>query len=547
MYFRGMQSLLVLLSVFRMVVLPVQFEDRELATARAQQEELVQQAQAYFDRQFAGSGTTFRFELAPAVTLQQKAAWYGANYPDRKDVRIGEAVREACMQAQGKVDFAACDRDADGKVDNVFLLFAGPGEHESGVEDDLYPQQGFLSDAGGTFTVGGKTVDSYAAAPEGRLGVFCHEFAHALGLPDLYDMDGADSGGTARGLWGTSLMDEGCRRDVPPDFGALEYELLGLGSCKMLTRGPQVLLPLAEGHSYLKAATDQEGEFFLFEARGDGLYVYHIDRSDNPAGASQRQTGELTARGRWESGEINNNPDHPCARLVPADPAATDAAGLPFAGGAGFSSDTPAAFRSWDGSAQGMALTGIRLQEDGSIAFEVLQPLTVAGITVYQDAAVVNWTPDPALDGIQGFEIRWTDGGRTDRRELSAQATGCTLEGLRPKTDYTFSIQLRLAGGERYSADGTFTTKVRHQGTYPYIYLNSATRNVDGTFPPGSKLPLRVFNATDVQEVRWSLDGIPLVPEADGGFTLQRGGMLRARILHTDGTSETLVKEIIVQ
>jgi hypothetical protein len=192
-------------------------------------------------------------------------------------------------------------------------------------------------------------------------------------------------------------------------------------------------------------------------------------------------------------------------------------------------------------------LSTIALQEDGSIAFEVLQPLTVAGITVYQDAAVVNWTPDPTLDGIQGFEIRWTDGGRTDRRELAPDAVSCTLERLRPKTDYSFTVQLRLSGGIRFSADGSFTTKALREGTYPYIYLNSATRNVDGTFPPGSKLPLRVFNATDVQEVRWSLDGIPVVPEADGRFTLQRGGLLRAQLIHTDGTSETIFKEITVR
>ena len=77
--------------------------------------------------------------------------------------------------------------------------------------------------------------------------------------------------------------------------------------------------------------------------------------------------------------------------------------------------------------------------------------------------------------------------------------------------------------------------------------MNGATRNVDGSFPPGSKLPLRVFNATEVQTVEWSLDGTPIVPEADGRYTLRRSGTLRARILHTDGTTETLVKEIIVQ
>ena len=207
-----MRLLLILIAgVFRMVVLPVQFEDREPGSTRTQQQELVGQAQAYFDRQFDGSGQSFRFELAPAVTLKHPTAWYGANNPDRKDIRIGDAVREACLQVQREVDWAALDNDSDGVVDLVVLLFAGTGENESGDEDDIYPHQDRLSASGSTFAVGGRTVDRYAVAPEGRLGFFCHEFGHALGLPDLYDTDGAGSGGTARGLWGTSVMDEGCR------------------------------------------------------------------------------------------------------------------------------------------------------------------------------------------------------------------------------------------------------------------------------------------------------------------------------------------------
>ncbi|MBO6238850.1 MAG: hypothetical protein J6N50_08640, partial [Bacteroidales bacterium] len=81
----------------------------------------------------------------------------------------------------------------------------------------------------------------------------------------------------------------------------------------------------------------------------------------------------------------------------------------------------------------------------------------------------------------------------------------------------------------------------------PYIYLNQIQRNVDGSFPAGSKIPLRVFNATEVEEVRWSLDGKRIEPEADGNFTLRRSGRLAAQILHTDGTSETIFKEITVQ
>ena len=89
-------------------------------------------------------------------------------------------------------------------------------------------------------------------------------------------------------------------------------------------------------------------------------------------------------------------------------------------------------------------------------------------------------------------------------------------------------------------------TKVYREGTYPYIYFNNTQRNLDGSFPAGSKIPLRVFNATAVEEVRWSLDGRRITPEADGNYTLVRSGTLAAQILHTDGTTETIYKQITV-
>lgn len=541
---------LLLLTVFRMVVIPVQFQDREMETSPAQQQALVQQAQDYFNRQFDGSGTEFNFDLAPAVSLSHDVAWYGANNPERRDVRIGEAVREACSSLSGSIDFAAFDGDGDGVVDNVFLLFAGSGEHESGREEDIYPQQTSLGAVKSLpLTLSGKKIERFAAGPEGRPGLFCHEFAHVLGLPDFYDTDGEDSGGLSQALLGTSLMDEGCRRDPFPEFGAPEYEWLGLGRCDTLATGAYTLSSFREGRRYLKAPTDRKDEFFLFEARADGLWIWHIDRSDNPAGPSPRHKEGLTARDRWDYGEVNNNPDHPCARLIPADPGATDAGGVPFPGtGSGnFGSDTPAAFRFWSGHPSGLALTGIRPDGQGGVAFEVIEPITLTDLSVFQDAAVVRWKTDPSLEGIRGYEVSWTDGGRTERRELSSDATSCTMERLLPQTGYVFSVQVRMAGSDRYSVDGGFVTKVLRKGTYPYIYLSSATRNVDGTFPAGSKIPLRVFNATEVEEVHWTLDGETILPEADGRYTLRRSGTLRARIIHTDGSSESLFKEITVQ
>jgi M6 family metalloprotease-like protein len=540
--------LTLLLTVFRMVVLPVEFQDRQFATSREEQEALVQRAQDYFNRQFDGEELSFEFVLGPGVTLSHGLAYYGANYSDRKDIRIQDAVREACNKLKDEIDFASFDNDGDGAVDNVFLLTAGPGEQDGGDENDIWPQQGRLSATGSVLSIKGKRIDSFAASSEMSAGYFCHEFGHVLGLVDFYDTDGAGSGGQTPGLWRTSLMDDGCRLPEIPDFGAPEFDMLGLGTCDPLLPGHYELAPLPEGRRYLKAPTDREGEWFLFGCGPGGLYVYHLDRSDNAAGYSQRHDTELSARERWEHGAVNDAPEHPCLRLLPADPDASDAARVAFpqAGFDSFGSDTPSAFRSWSGRASGLALTDIRLLPDGGVAFEVVEPLRLSDISVYQDAAVVRWELDPALAGVLGYEVSWTDGEETFSQELGAAARSCTLEGLRPQTGYRFSVQVRTSERDRYSVGGSFVTKVYRGGTYPYIYLNNVPRSSDGSFPPGSKIPLRVFNATEVQEVRWSLNGHPIQPEADGNFTLTRSGTLKAEIIHTDGSTETIIKEINV-
>ena len=223
-----MLNLPLLLSVFRMIVLPVEFQDRSFSATPDQLEATVKQAEQYFNRQFGGV-TTFEFSLAPVTTLSHETAYYGANFSDRKDVNLGDAVREACTQQQGEINFAQFDNDSDGAVDNVFLIAAGTGEDDGGGESAIWPQQGWLASAGGTINIRGKRIDRFAVCSEGRIGIFCHEFGHVLGLPDFYDTDGEDSGGLCRGLWGTSLMDEGCLQAALPDFGAPELELLGIG------------------------------------------------------------------------------------------------------------------------------------------------------------------------------------------------------------------------------------------------------------------------------------------------------------------------------
>lgn len=539
----------LLITVFRMLVLPVEFEDRTFTQTRWQLQTELAEVQRYFDRQYGGE-RTFRFELAQTAALPRPVAWYGANRPEQRDHRLGEAVREACSRAAaGSADFSGFDNDGDGSVEVVCLLYPGPGEDNGGGENDIWPQLGLLSANGGSrLVLGGKRIDRFIACPAGRPGIFAHEFGHVLGLCDLYDTDGTASGGATRGLWGLSLMDEGCKAARIPDFTAVEYEQLGIGRCDTLTTGSCTLLPLQQGRRYVKLLTDRDDECFLFEARDGGLLVYHLDRSDAPAGYCDRLDDELTARERWEYGAVNDNPAHPCARLLPADPGATSVAGarFPRPGGTSLGSDSPAPLRGWSGRSTGMALTGIRTEADGAVSFEVIEPVVLTDLAVYQDAAVLRWKADESLEPL-GYEIAWSDGAEESRRALAADAVSCTIEGLRPQTIYRVSLQVRGTDGERFSVDERFVTKVYRSGTYPYIYLNGATRHADGSFPAGSKLTLRVFNATDVEEVRWTFDGERLVPEADGRNTLTRSGMLRAQIFHSDGSSESIFKEITVR
>ncbi|MBP5337660.1 MAG: immune inhibitor A [Bacteroidales bacterium] len=539
----------LLLTVFRMVVLPVQFPDRQFTHSRQALEADVARAEAYFNRQFGG-GMTFRFDLAPAaVTLSRPYAWYGADAADRKDVRFGEAVREALDLQQGQLNLSLYDNDSDGSVDNICLITAGAGENDGGGEDAFWPQMGLLSSQGGAVTIQGKRIDRFTSCPEGRPGIFCHEFGHVLGLPALYDTDGPLSGGESEGLLGTSLMDEGCLKSVLPDFGAPEFEILQLGRCDTLSVGRVTLQPLLQGRRYLKANGTQEGECFLFSARDGGLYVWHLDRSDNPAGHSDRLNADLTARERWDYGCVNDDPSHPCLRLLPADPTAPGVSGVPFpqAGHSVFGSDTPSAFRFWNGYPSAYALTDIRPADDGGVSFEVFRPLVLTDQAVFQDAAIVRWTTSDRLEDVRGYELSWTDGEEEFQMSLGPRTQSCTLEKLLPRTRYHFSLSVLTDSGERFSAAGDFDTKIYREGSFPYIYLNSTLRNLDGSFPSGSKLPLRVFNATDVQDIRWTLNGISINPGPDGEFTLMYPGILKAVILHTDGTSETIVKEVSIK
>lgn len=554
------------LSVFRMVVIPVQFQDQSFTCTEQELAETVAEAQDYFNRQLGGS-CTFTFDMAPTVTLSNEISYYGSNYSGRYDALFYEAVREAC-NLSSTLDFSLYDNDGDGYVDNVCIIAAGLSEADGTDAYYIWPQHSYLSYYSTTFRLNGKIIDSYSVSCEftsdagenpriAGIGFMCHEIAHSFGLVDLYDTDQEGSGGISPGLYKTSLMDFGCKNNdgnSPPNLSAVDYDILGEGTCTTIEVGEYTLGPINTSMQYLKAETGTDGEYFLFECRAPGefegsdggLVIYHIDKSDNSAGYSDYYRRTLTAAERWTYNQINARPDRMCVELLPADSEGLDMSGIcfPYNGKDCFGSDTNPAFRTWDGSSTGLVLLNIRRNSDCSVSFNVVEPIVLEDVEVFQDAAIIYWTIDSLVTDNLGFEINCTDGENTFSFTADSDERCFTIEGLSPRTTYNYTVSLKFSEDDIFSATSSFTTKVYLSGTYPYIYLTEKNRNEDGTFMSGAKIPLRVYNATGVAEVRWYLNGVRIRTGSDGYYTITAAGTLKAEIIYEDGTSEVIIKEI---
>lgn len=542
-------------------VLRASFADTEFEMSDTQASTLLEDAGRYFTEQFA-NGTVFIFDLYPIVTLSGTAEYYGANTFDAQDANLYKAVQETCYAAGSFIDYKEYDLDSDGSVDSIFILFAGGSEISTGNADLIWPQQNSMSSLNFPFFLQGKKIDTFCVSSEkDPLATFCHEYGHALGLYDLYDTDGNASGGQAEALWGSlSLMDANYgNAGTPPNFSAIELDELGLGTCEQLELGSYELEPIGSSKRYLKAPTENEGEYFLFECRacegwdasigGSGLLIYHIDKSGSNAGYSDYYRVNLTAKERWSKDQVNCRPDHQCADLCEADSTSSvSTVFFPQKGHSSFGSDTEPAFRSWRGIASPFSLVGITKTEGGNIKFSVVEPVKITDMVTFQDAATLRWKTDEAI-GKEAFTyVISTDGnGSSDTLKVAAGIRCCTVEHLSPATDYTIKVQFNSNTGEAFSASIPARTKAWREELQPYIYMGSALRGEGGRIQRGSHIPLRVCNAPDALEVRWTLNGKVIRCNNDGYYEIVSEGILKAEVMHEDGSTDILTKKLVLE
>ncbi len=578
------------------LVLLVQFQDLKFSYAKSDFEALLNRgrdgrpgAMDYFNDQFGGL-YDFSFDVSDIITLDRGYRYYGENDAGNagKDLRAAEMVLEACRKADRKTDFSIYDDDRDGCADNVFIIYAGPDEAEGAGEYHVWSHSWYLSQAGvRELVLDGVRIDRYACTSElfdgviTGIGTFCHEYSHTFGLPDMYDTDYMNSGGLAEGLWGsTSLMDKGNRNDngnTPPNFNAIEREILGISeSIAIAGEGRYELTPVNSGGTCYRIDSSVSGEYYLLECRGnggwdrhiggEGLLVYHIDKSGNDAGYG------MTAYGRWqkEANSVNCNPSHQCADLIEAVmPAAgpgtggtTDISRIFFPSGDtdSISPDSEHMFTFWNGEQSIFSIRDITRTEAGisftvSMTGESLLPSpVVTGKDIFQDAAIISWSVSAGFGG--QAHIKWGEENSGDMEECEVRPYSSSndavryaivLEGLKPRTRYNVKISCREDGTEGNSVDAGFMTKAPVEKGRPYIYLRYTQRNDDGSFPPGTGLPLRLFNATDAEKIEWTYNGKVIFPGNDGYYVPAASGILKARAFYEDGRQEVMTKEIIIR
>lgn len=286
---------------------------------------------------------TPRFEVVKRVVLSHGLDYYGVHSGSSVDSRRTEMVTEAIdLATAGGVDFSKYDTDGNG-VPLVSIIFAGPGEQEDYGDDYerymwahynslSYNKEGRLfrsylmtNESFREFDSEGHVTNEYMTG----IGTFCHEFCHALGLPDIYDVNG--NGSQTPQYWDVmdyQFMNNGFR---PGCLNAYERCCLGWLELTPLTaasEGKFTLEPLdvdnllqREGsRAYIFKNPAADTEYFILENRqqsrwhvarnssnvpllGSGMLVWHIDYAANA----------------WMGNRVNTTPSHQRVKVVCAD------------------------------------------------------------------------------------------------------------------------------------------------------------------------------------------------------------------------------------
>jgi len=222
------------------------------------------------------------------------------SYPQNSQGLVVDAIVRADSAG---IDFSQYDTwgpdgTPDGYVDAVIIVHAGPGGEGTGDENDIHSHKwdlGFFSE-----NRDGVTISVYTVQPEeyeprheaSPIGIFCHEYGHVLGLPDLYDIDYNPETSFGIGVW--SLMASGtynAEGKIPAQLDAWSKVHIGfVDPIEVGANMTDVEIPQVESEPVIYKLWGNGiygTEYFLVENRqrvgfdaylpGGGLLIYHVD------------------------------------------------------------------------------------------------------------------------------------------------------------------------------------------------------------------------------------------------------------------------------
>ncbi|MCK5126185.1 MAG: M6 family metalloprotease domain-containing protein [candidate division Zixibacteria bacterium] len=268
---------------------------------------------------FTPAGTVSVWIMAPHPYSYYTDGSYGTgSFPNNSQGLLEDCVSQLDLL----FDFSDFDNDGDGFAEGIFLVHAGPGAEETGSADDIWSHAWYHE----YMTDDGVSTGRYSTEPEELtdgsmipIGVFCHEYGHVLGLPDLYDTDGSSEGiGVyclmAGGSWGALPGNP----ERPTHMSAEMKRRLGWMTPTEITGNLEnlTILPAATNSDCYRVTNPaNSGEYFLIENRAKigfdslfrgngGLAIWHVDQSGNQRDETHRYVSLEQADG---SGDLERD------------------------------------------------------------------------------------------------------------------------------------------------------------------------------------------------------------------------------------------------
>lgn len=413
------------------------------------------------------------FDVVGPVTVSNTMRYYGANSGGSDNyTRIAEMITEACTLAHDNygVDFSKYDLDGDGQVDNVYVVYAGYGESDTGNTNTIWPHAAYLvNNLYSKFELDNKQIDRYTCCNEidglrrGQpvgIGLFVHEFTHVLGLADHYDIYSSSTAYTPDSY---DLMDSGSYNNdsnTPPLLSAYERNALGWLDLTELTADESVVKTLPElgasNKAYRVSVPGNDNEYYVLENRqqkgwdaylpGHGMLMWHIDYDYFV----------------WLANTVNTVASHQRVDIVEADNRRTDSSrdGDTFPGA---SNVTSWEMDAWDGTKLA-SLDDIK-ETDGNIELVLggmdykLETPTITISNVEYSSATISWNEVPNADKYL-FDC-FEDYGELEEESNTKTyegITSVTVDSLQPETNYAVILRAKRGSYVSEWAIANFTT-----------------------------------------------------------------------------------------